>query len=462
MSAYVSSLWKLEPPKKGYYTWYQCGPTTYADAHIGHARVYLMFDVLRRIMEHYTGFPIITAMNVTDIDDKIISKAAEANTSFANISKFYSERFFEDMKALNVREPDITLPVTEHADSIIEFIVLLVRQGYAYERDRSVYFDMAKYKKSGFTYEKFRRCGGSDEANTDFVLWKAQKHDGEPSWVSPWGKGRFGWHTECVALANKAFPEGIDIHAGGIDLAFPHHSNEIAQAEAAANVHNWVKAFLHSGHLHVCGSKMSKSLKNCTTIRSFLQKYTPDQTRMLFLMHKWNDSLDFSDVMMDSVVNVEKTIAESLKLSCPTRVHTVTASARLLLEQLQETRTAIDAAMQDNFDTPAVIKHLQTIVCQFNTYITDQGFDTVAYQVQLYMRKIWTLLGMQNSSTAEEAYSNHADKLIQIVVEHRERLRKLAGVDKNKSLFRLSDDLRTSLGKAGIHLQDGATTMLRR
>lgn len=280
-------------------------------------------------------------MNITDIDDKIIKKANEESKEFTEISRYYEKDFLDDMQTLNVEMPDSMPRVSEYVEEIVTFIQTLVEKQYAYESNGSVYFDVAKYTKAGHAYPKLNiaakediekllmegegvlsdeKTEGEKQNKQDFALWKKSKEN-EPNWTSPWGEGRPGWHIECSAMSHsifKAFP--IDIHAGGEDLKFPHHDNEIAQSEAFHECHQvsksysilqWINYFLHVGHLHIDNCKMSKSLKNFIKIKEFTKVYTPKQLRFLFLLQKWNRIMNFDpETSMQEAIQKEKQFAE--------------------------------------------------------------------------------------------------------------------------------------------------------
>lgn len=254
---------------------------------MGHARSYVSFDILKRIMTDYFGYNVKLVMNITDIDDKIIRKAIEENISFEEISRRYETEFFDDMRRLNVSLPESITRVSEFVPEIVAFIEKIIENGYAYESNGSVYFDVKKYSSEpNHTYAKLEPTSVNNKelmaegegvltnsetsdkrGEADFALWKKSK-PGEPKWPSKWGEGRPGWHIECSAMAASIFKKyPIDIHTGGVDLRFPHHDNEIAQSEAYYNCDNWVNNFWHTGHLHIAGKKMSKSLKNFITIK---------------------------------------------------------------------------------------------------------------------------------------------------------------------------------------------------
>ena len=265
-------------------------------------------------MTDYFGYDVKLCMNITDIDDKIIMRANEQKKNFADISRKMETEFFKDCEALNIRLPAVITRVTEYVPEIVTFIQKIIDNGYAYESNGSVYFNVVKYGNAeNHSYAKLEptNVGNMEllaegegaltaegaktdkKSERDFALWKKSK-EGEPFWDSPWGTGRPGWHIECSAMAGEIFKEyPIDIHSGGCDLKFPHHDNEIAQSEAYYDCDNWINNFWHTGHLHIAGKKMSKSLKNFTTIKEILAIHSSRQIRFLFLIHQWNTLMNY-------------------------------------------------------------------------------------------------------------------------------------------------------------------------
>ena len=298
---------------------------------MGHARTYVSFDIIKRIMVDYFGMNVKLVMNITDIDDKIIRKAIEQKVDFKEISLKYETEFLEDMRRLNVALPDSITRVSEFVPEIVAFIETIINNGYAYESNGSVYFDVKKYSaEPNHTYAKLEPTsvnskekmaegeGVLTNAETtekrdaaDFALWKKSK-EGEPKWPSPWGEGRPGWHIECSAMAASIFKKyPIDIHTGGVDIRFPHHDNEIAQSEAYYKCDNWINNFWHTGHLHIQGKKMSKSLKNFLTIKQILEDFNPRQVRFLFLIHTWSTLMNYStDKSLPEAVSKERKFTE--------------------------------------------------------------------------------------------------------------------------------------------------------
>ena len=291
----------FRPLKDGKVGMYVCGVTVYDLSHIGHARAAVVFDVIFRYLRH-KGFEVNYVRNYTDVDDKIINKAQKEGVDYKTIAERYIEEYDRDMKALNVEEPTFTPRATEHIPEMIKLIERLIENGYGYEIEGDVYFEVGKFrsygKLSGKNIEELQ-SGARVEVDDrkkiplDFALWKASK-PGEPAWDCPWGKGRPGWHIECSAMSQHFLGETFDIHGGGADLIFPHHENEIAQAEGATGkpfVHYWI----HNGFVNSNQEKMSNSLGNIFTIREILENYHPEVIRLFLLSHHYRSPVDFSD-----------------------------------------------------------------------------------------------------------------------------------------------------------------------
>lgn len=293
---------------------YSCGPTVYSNTHIGHARTYISQDIIRRILEIYKETPVFYALGVTDIDDKIVNKSKELNTSIKNISELYEKEFFESMKKLGMKEPNMVCRVSDHIDDIIKYIQVILNNGYGYVSKSGVLFNLEKYSNaykynhfnlnlvdSDFTQSEF----SNDKRDTrDFYLWKFM--DDNSSIQSPWGLGRPGWHIECSANISS-LPYPLDYHLGGEDLIFPHHTNEIAQFCAYTNK-KWEAKFLHTGHVYIEGRKMSKSLKNFITgifvnysiVDELLKKIDGDTFRYFCLKHKYESRINFAESFINT------------------------------------------------------------------------------------------------------------------------------------------------------------------
>src|SRR3972149_3779926 len=297
---------KFEPINPPDVKIYICGPTVYDYFHIGNARSFVSADILRRYLE-YKGYKVKYVMNITDIDDKIIKKANEEKENYHTVAQNYIDAFFEDLKKLKIKEADIYPKATDHMDDILKMIETLEEKGYAYNIDGNVFYDVSRFngggKLSGKKIDDLEvgaRIEINEEKNNplDFTLWKKAK-EGEPYWESKWGKGRPGWHIECSAMSCKHLGDYFDIHAGGNDLIFPHHENEVAQSEAA-NESPFVKYWIHFGFLNIDNEKMSESLGNFFTARDVLKLYSAESIRLLFSQTHYRGPLEFSDELLES------------------------------------------------------------------------------------------------------------------------------------------------------------------
>ena len=489
------------PLNKDKVTWYQCGPTVYDVSHVGHARTYVSLDIIRRILKKYLGYNVILCQNVTDIDDKIIIRSSEKKIGFRELAQQFENEFLDDMRRLGVQLPDVMTRVSEYIPEVVQFIEVLVRKNLAYEANGSVYFHTASFQAQGHTYGKLKpeavgNCEllaegeGSLSAATqekksasDFVLWKKTKvheDDGivEPSWDSPWGPGRPGWHIECSVMSGAAMDQynngPIDIHAGGVDLKFPHHENEIAQSEAYLGSHQWVNYWLHTGHVEIRGCKMSKSLKNFITIRQALESFTPRQMRFCFLMHKYNDSMEYSDNTMGQAAAVEKIFAEFFhkvkatlrRLGTHSRQH-LDESETLLARELEDGKGRVDAALMDDFDTPRAIAALLEIVNKFNRYIDMNNISTVLLSsAARYLTEVFEVFGLvqesdigfpfEGSGTGEAVSSERLlAPFLDVLTKFRETVR-VAAISKDMAaVLEAADLLRDSvLPELGVRMED--------
>ena len=373
--------------------WYMCGPTVYDASHMGHARTYLGFDIIRRVLEDYFGYNVNLVMNITDIDDKIIMRSNERGVPFTELARHWEVDYLRDMEALGVRKPNVMTRVSEFMPEIISYIDRIISRGFAYMSGGSVYFDVKAFSGSEeHVYCKLVPTGSTNaellaegegalsaqsdfaaqkKSQNDFALWKKSK-EGEPSWDSPFGPGRPGWHIECSVMASDIFtklgvPQGkMDIHSGGVDLKFPHHDNEMAQAEAECGCSQWVNYFVHTGHLHIKGFKMSKSLKNFITIKQALEHNTARQIRMCFLLHKYNEPMDYGDETMNHAVERERSFGKFFdNAKAVIRSSGKDDSAAwgedeaALGREVEACKLAVHAALCDDFDTVASMAALQ-------------------------------------------------------------------------------------------------------
>lgn len=475
--------------------WYMCGPTVYDLSHLGHARTYLSFDILRRIMSDYYGYDVMMVMNITDIDDKIIDRANQRGIDFNELARTYEKEFLDDMEALGILPPDCMTRVSEYIDDIIEFVETIVQRGYGYESNGSVYFDTEAFRAAkNHTYGKLvpenvgnegllaegegHAAGFSSEKKNacDFALWKKSK-EGEPTWESPWGLGRPGWHIECSAMSSstlKKFGGGaIDIHSGGWDLRFPHHENEIAQSEAYFDFGQWVNYFVHSGHLHIEGRKMSKSLKNFITIREALEKTTARQARVFYLTRKYNAPMNYSEAGISGAADLDKQFAEFfLNMKALLRGTPVTNPQRwddkekAFAQQIADAKVAVHAALSDDFDTPKAMVVLQNLMKATNIYV-DQGAPVglLVRSVSDYITKMFRIFGLINpvpsigyQAEGDASGANREEVLAPVVdafATFRDQVRAAARAGDVSALLNLCDSVRDDvLPGLGVRLED--------
>ncbi|XP_043269194.1 cysteine--tRNA ligase, cytoplasmic [Venturia canescens] len=578
--------------------WYSCGPTVYDASHMGHARSYISFDILRRVMSDYFGYDILYVMNITDIDDKIIKRARQnylydkyieedhnldtvledakgvmstfeatvknttdndkkcmlekmllrvknaveelekavstndeaktreyqktllleardplsewldkkygatvtENAIFTKLSQHWEAEYHKDMDALNVLRPNVLTRVSEYVPEIIEYINKIVANGLAYESNGSVYFDVSGFdKREKHHYGKLVPEAYGDTSSlqegegdlsvsearlsekkspTDFALWKSSK-PGEPSWESPWGKGRPGWHIECSVMASAICGSSLDIHTGGVDLKFPHHDNELAQAEAYFDNSHWVRYFLHSGHLTIAGCKMSKSLKNFIAIQEALKKHTARQLRLAFLLHSWKDTLDYSDNTMDMAVQYEKFLNEFfLNVKC--RIRSLGSGTTLqtfskwtkdemnLNRKFNLIKETVHNALCDNIDTRTALYAIRDIIGECNVYTKEcKNSNTLLLRdIAVYITRMMVVFGAISSQHEaigfpiddQSAGSNVEETImpyLTILGDFREKVRGHAIASKATDILRECDRLRDEiLPNVGVRLED--------
>lgn len=484
-------------------TWYICGPTVYDSAHVGHASNYVRFDIVRRVLSDYFGYDVVVQMNVTDIDDKIIKRANERKIPFEQLSRHYETEFMEDMDSLNVLRPHYLTRVSEYVPEVIDYIEQIIRNGFAYESEGSVYFDTTAFQEAGHHYGKLEPWSvGNEEllaegegaltafdesvktqkkSAGDFVLWKKSKPD-EPTWDSPWGPGRPGWHIECSTMASNILGPVIDIHAGGVDLRFPHHSNEVAQAEAYHNSHQWVNYFLHAGHLHIDGLKMSKSLKNFITIRKCLERYNARQIRLAFLAHRYDAPMNYAEHGMQEAISLDRTFADffgNLKATMREigkedpnfRKMRPTEDEVGLFEELHRRQRKIHECMRDNVDTPNALLEIQGLVKSTNAYMASKGMKCnklLLEAVGQFITKILRMFGLTGTTGGDIAYGDEGgeamsrEKAISPVLdafcEFRDEVRQTARKnlsENTREILNLSDRVRDDvLPVLGVRLED--------
>ena len=443
------------PLEEGKVKMYVCGPTVYNFIHIGNARPMIVFDTVRRYFE-YKGYDVNFVSNFTDVDDKIIKKANEEGVTAEEISKRYIAECKKDMEGMNI-EPATKNPLaTEEIGGMIEMIRTLIDKGYAYEKNGTVYFRTRKFKDYGKLSHKnlddLQSGGrtllvtGEDEKEDplDFVLWKPKK-EGEPAWKSPWGEGRPGWHIECSEMSKKYLGEQIDIHAGGEDLIFPHHENEIAQSEAA-NGKEFAKYWMHNGFLNIDNRKMSKSLGNFFTVREISEKYDLQVLRFFMLSAHYRSPLNFSAELMESArsgLNRIVTAAENLKfLIGSASAETMTEEEKEKFEKSKEYVDSFEKAMDDDFNTADAIAAVFELVKYINT--TADGESSREYLESLLKRlvRLTDVLGI-----IVEKEDEILDADIEALIAERQAARK----EKN---FARADQIRDELLAKGIILED--------
>ena len=599
MNTLTNELEAFVPGKDNKVLWYTCGPTVYDACHMGHARAYLTFDILRRITEDYFKYDLLYHVNITDIDDKIIMrsrvnhlideyiaekndfktvlekvtvamnkkqvsldkkgevlakdlpetaikrelvalkeqrevhalklnhfKEASANVAaaakgtdsaalvaagraelgelldeekgasvtdhsvFLKHAKKYEKEYFEDMTSLGIKEPDVLTRVTEYVPQIVDFIQKIIDKGLAYESKGSVYLSIDAFKEAGHDYRKLvpgvdttaeemaegegaLAADGEKKNPNDFALWKKSKV-GEPEWKSQWGMGRPGWHIECSVVASDILGPVMDVHAGGCDLRFPHHDNELAQSEAHFGHGQWVNYFFHAGHLKIKGLKMSKSLKNFVTIRQALEKFTAREIRMMFLLQPWNKEMNFSDQTVDDAKSKEKTFREFFhKVHEISRISWDQLPVGLqnkekeleLLQLLFTTQETVHNSFCNNFNTPAAILAMNDLVGAFNKYVHNNDTPSVhvTKKIGTYITSIFRILGLvaggDDIGFGQEASGGNKDdiaKFLDVFVNFRTELRNIAkskGSDL-KDVLGACDKIRDVLPPLGAKIND--------
>ncbi len=443
------------PVEEGKVKMYVCGPTVYNFIHIGNARPMIVFDTVRRYFE-YKGYDVNFVSNFTDVDDKIIKKAIEEGRTADEVSKQFIEECKKDMAGMNVKPATKHPLATEEIDGMIEMIQKLIDTGYAYEKNGTVYFRTRKFEDYGKLSHKNLddlQSGGRSllvtgedekEDSLDFVLWKPKK-EGEPAWNSPWCDGRPGWHIECSVMSKKYLGEQIDIHAGGEDLVFPHHENEIAQSEAA-NGKEFAKYWMHNAFLNIDNHKMSKSLGNFRTVREISEQYDLQVLRFFMLSAHYRSPLNFSADLMEASKNgLERilTAVSNLKyLSGTVEIQTMTAEEKEAFEKTKEFVTSFENAMEDDFNTADAVSSVFELVKYANTTANGESSKEYVDGLRAVIVKLSDVLGLIVEKE-EELLAEDVEKLI----EERQMARK----ERN---FQRADEIRNELLEKGIILED--------
>lgn len=444
------------PLEEGKVKMYVCGPTVYNLIHIGNARPMIVFDTVRRYMK-YKGYEVNFVSNFTDVDDKIIKKAIEEGVSAEEISSRYIAECKKDMEGMNVK-PATTHPLaTQEIDGMIEMIQTLVDKGYAYAaKDGTVYFRVKKFKEYGKLSHKnlddlqsgFRSLQVSGEEQKedplDFVLWKPKK-EGEPFWTSPWCDGRPGWHIECSVMSKKYLGEEIDIHAGGEDLVFPHHENEIAQSECC-NGKPFARYWLHNAFLNIDNRKMSKSLGNFRTVREISEQYDLQVLRFFMLNAHYRSPLNFSADLMEASKNALERITEGAGRLKDRKenaaVSELLEEEKALLTEAEGFTAKFEASMEDDFNTADALAAIFELVKFANTNVTEKSSAAFADALLSQLVKLADVLGLKVIKKEEIL-----DKEIEALIEERQEARKA----KN---FARADEIRDELLEKGIILKD--------
>ncbi len=441
----------LNPPAV---TIYSCGPTVYDYFHIGNARSFVMSDIVRRYLI-YSGYKVKFAMNLTDIDDKIINKANALGIDSKEVAKKFSDAFFEDIDKLGLLRADINPRATEHIPEIIAMIEALIKNGKAYEVNGDVFYEIRKFegygKLSGKNIDSLE-SGSRVEVNEikrdplDFALWKSAK-PGEPFWESPWGKGRPGWHIECSAMSCKHLGDTFDIHCGGSDLIFPHHENEIAQSEGATGK-PFARTWMHFGFLNIDNEKMSKSLGNVFNLRDMVKKYKPETLRFFYEQTHYASSLNFTaealesaDRGLEKLNNLFDTVKSTLAGKPASGAHSF---------DFEKSYSAFKEAMDDDFNSPKAIAVVFDFIKEVNTYIASgENLTREFYEGALeFLKKTADgVLGILRTEKVATSDSGLEDELIQLLL----KLRIDAKLEKN---YPLSDKIRNELLTLGITIQD--------
>ncbi|TSC91045.1 MAG: cysteinyl-tRNA synthetase [Parcubacteria group bacterium Gr01-1014_2] len=431
-----------------------CGPTVYDWPHIGHARTYVIFDVIVKYLR-YKGYKVKFVMNITDIDDKIIDRAKEEKKTWKEVAEFYEKDFMKDIAELGINSVDKFARATEHTEQIIKQIKVLIEKGYAYQTEDGIYFDISKFddygKLSKRTVEQAEDAVSRiDESinkrnKGDFVLWRLSK-EGEPAWDFETGitnsAGRPGWHIEDTAISEKYLGQQYEIHGGGQDLIFPHHEAEIAQAEAASGEKPFVKYWLHSGFLTINGQKMSKSLKNFITIKDILKGYLPEAVRFMILSTHYRSPIDYKeDLIKQSEAGIQRVLElvnklELIKKSGPEEKKVE------IDEIIKNVQMEFNAKMDDDFNTPEAVAALFNFIRIVNSFIDNQNLDRKSAEKAIGVLKeideVFGILPKKESGIPEKIFE---------LVQNREKLRK-------EKAWLEADKVRDEVKSLGYSIED--------
>ena len=449
---------------------YVCGPTVYNYIHLGNARPIVVFDTLARYFK-YKGMEVDYVQNFTDVDDKIINKSIEEGISASEVSEKYIKCFFEDINRLNILESVKRPKVTENMEEIIEIIQKLIDNGFAYEKDGDVYFEVKKYKDYGkLSNQKIEELelGARIDVSEikknpmDFALWKKKKKEGEPFWESPWGQGRPGWHIECSAMAKKYLGDTFDIHGGGQDLVFPHHENEIAQSKCAYHG-NFANYWLHNGFIQINGDKMSKSLGNFFLLREILEKFSGNVVRLFILSTHYRKPINFSFENMEDTKKALQNIVKSMNkfeaiIGKYKNEKTVEITNLDFSQKIDEFDKKFEDAMDEDMNTPQALATIFDQIRETNKFISvnKDELSTIYAEIEKSYESLKIKIGnvfgieieMENSAKEEDGENMElTKKLIELLI----KLRSEARSEKN---FKLSDEIRDELKVLGVEIKD--------
>ena len=474
------------PVEKGKVKMYVCGMTVYSDAHIGHARTYFAFDIMRRYFE-YKGFNVTYVQNITDVDDKIIAAANQEGVDALEYSQRFTDRCLGDLGKLGIRKADIYPKASETIPDMIKLTQQIIEKDYGYESNGNVYFSVEKFKNYGkLSGQKLDdlmsgariQPGEEKRSPLDFALWKKAK-PGEPSWDSPWGKGRPGWHIECSTMSSKYLGLPFDIHGGGMDLRFPHHENEIAQAEVGTGK-KFAKYWMHIGLLTVNGEKMSKSLGNIINVKDLLEKWDPEIVRFFFVQTHYRSPPDFNEKALKDaekgLIRIHRLKEKLESLSNDTIVDkldekSLTAKEKTYLKIINDFKSEFEKAMNDDFNTPQAVSTIFEFVNKSNRFLEENSSPNkmlCGYALGT-LAKIGNILTLFQPSLVESKVSDDKvllekvqkvvhkykkdvkeksiDELIDLILEVRENARK-------KKDWNTADNIRKELDEIGFEIQD--------
>ncbi|HHX60936.1 MAG TPA: cysteine--tRNA ligase [Epulopiscium sp.] len=448
---------ELIPVEPGKIKMYVCGPTVYNYIHIGNARPYIAFDAVRRYLE-YRGYDVTYIQNFTDVDDKIIKYANETGQTANEVVEYYIAETLKDADGLNVKRATAHPRVTEEMDSIIELIGELVSKGHAYEVDGTVYFDAGNWENYGKLSKKVldelelgSRIAVDEEKKNpmDFILWKPKK-EGEPAWESPWGDGRPGWHIECSAMSKKYLGDTIDIHAGGEDLVFPHHENEIAQSEAASGK-LFAKYWIHNSFLNMDNRKMSKSLGNFFTLREVAEKFGYEVVRFFMLNAHYRSPVSFSEELMESAKSSLERL-QNCKINlgfyvANNKEKEITREEADMLGQLPHFETKFHEAMEDDFNTADAISSIFEMVKWINMTVKDHSSVEFTQKVYNEFIRICDILGIFYDAPKRQNDQGLSEDEIETLIQKRTEAKK-------EKDFALADAVRDELLEKGISIED--------